>query len=336
MVDLYLRKAMSECSRGDRKAMDVLRRTSLADIPDGEFAELVVAVNKAGGVAATRGLPRVLIAAAVQKFNDGVAKGDYVGHPFRGNQYSDASGASTGGAGGSPKGGGRGSRPITQSARQLQALNDELAGRKNDNRDAAETMAQSMLYGSGEIVSGELQRTITGIGNIREGAVTAGLNAEYTKEREEAYSDDEDGDTDARIERASDDIKTYKRVVGYADKTTAALKEAGRLVVATMKKVDDAKDIAAAQAVALPRIKMARDALLKMDSELKKLGETHRQMARSGFGAAHSSASGQVSFMRAGLRESLTALEDFRMDVEGAPEAAQEVFASMDEDGYDG
>jgi len=32
-----------------------------------------------------------------------MSKGDFVGHPFRGNQYADASGASTGGASGNPR-----------------------------------------------------------------------------------------------------------------------------------------------------------------------------------------------------------------------------------------
>lgn len=40
-----------------------------------------------------------------------VAKGDYEGHPFRGNQYADASGASTGGAGSTPKPRGGGGKP---------------------------------------------------------------------------------------------------------------------------------------------------------------------------------------------------------------------------------
>ena len=347
MKSVNLHKAMCECSDGDRTAMGILRQTSLADIPDDEFAELVVAVNKAGGVAETRGLPRVLIAKAVQAYDAGVAKGDYVGHPFRGNQWSDASGASTGGAGGTPKGG-KGGRNFnagsggakrraagryTASEQILGALNDRL--RRNEQRETAEAMAQSMLDGSGENAVGELDRAVEGITNIREGAVTAGQNAEYKKERAESY-DDGEGENDSLIEQATDDMKTYKRVVGYADKATAAIKEATRLVEKARKGIDIAVDIAAAQENALPRIQMARDALLKMDSELQKVGETHRQMARSGFGRAHSSAAGQVSFIRAGLRESLTALEDFRMDVEGAPEAAQEVLATMGEDGYDG
>lgn len=96
-----LDKACS-CSDGDRKALQTLRQTSLAELPTEDYNEIVTAVNAAGGVSKTRGLPRVLIQKAVREFNEGVAKGDFVGHPFRGNQWSDASGASTGGAGGTP------------------------------------------------------------------------------------------------------------------------------------------------------------------------------------------------------------------------------------------
>lgn len=346
MADLNLRKAMSECSRGDRKAMDVLRRTSLADTPDGEFAELVVAVNKAGGVAATRGLPRVLIAAAVRKFNDGVAKGDYVGHPFRGNQYSDASGASRGGAGGSPKGGkGGGGRRVdagtggakrrasgrySASEERLQALNDELAGRKSKDREAAEQMAQSMLDGSADITFGDLEDAAIGIKALRAQAEKYSAEAEY-----KIYQANETGEPEEYeevIDKANDDIKTFKRLVGYGDKTTKAIAEATRLVEAAQKGISNAANLAAAQAKAIPRIKMARDALLKMDSELKKMGETHRQMSRSGFGNAHSTASSQIIFMRDGLRQSLGSLEDFRRDVDGSPDAAQAVLETMGDD----
>ena len=87
------------CGGGDAKTLDVLRQTSLADLAVEDFNYLVAAVNAAGGVAKTIGLPRVLIQKAIVAFNEGVAKGDYVGHPFRGNQWTDAAGVGRGGAG---------------------------------------------------------------------------------------------------------------------------------------------------------------------------------------------------------------------------------------------
>lgn len=100
------------CGAGDTETLRVLRATSLADTSVPEFNEIVNAVNKSGGIAQTTGLWRMLISKAIKEHRDGFEKGDFVGHPFRGNQHSDSSGASRGGAGGSRTGsssaGGRG------------------------------------------------------------------------------------------------------------------------------------------------------------------------------------------------------------------------------------
>lgn len=91
------------CSTGTQQVLDVLRGTSLASLPVEDWNMIVGAVNKAGGINADLfGYPRAMLQKAVVDYNTGVAKGDYVGHPFRGNQWSDSSGAATGGAGGKP------------------------------------------------------------------------------------------------------------------------------------------------------------------------------------------------------------------------------------------
>lgn len=65
---------------------------------------------------------RQQIAVAMLKARQMISKGDYVGHPFRGNQWSDSSGATTGGAGG----------PISQfaTAMHTQVLGTTSAQRK--------------------------------------------------------------------------------------------------------------------------------------------------------------------------------------------------------------
>ena len=113
------------CGAGDAETLRVLRATSLADASESEFNEIVGAVNKAGGIVKTTGLWRMLISKAIQQHQDGVAKGDYVGHPFRGNQHADASGASRGGAGG-PRSGKPSRIQSRQGTSEIEELNAQL------------------------------------------------------------------------------------------------------------------------------------------------------------------------------------------------------------------
>jgi hypothetical protein len=92
------------CGEGNQQVLDTLRSTTLAEMPVDEFNEIVDDVNKAGGIRNLSGLSRVLIEKALNDLRAGVEKGDYEGHPFRGNQWTDSSGTGRGGAGGGPKG----------------------------------------------------------------------------------------------------------------------------------------------------------------------------------------------------------------------------------------
>lgn len=113
------------CGVGDSLTLDLLRSTTLADLDVNEYNEIVSAVNKSGGIVKTVGIWRLLIAKAAEEYTRRVVKGDYVGHPFRGNQHSDSSGAGRGGAGG-PRSG-KPSR-VRDSSAEVDALNDRLAG----------------------------------------------------------------------------------------------------------------------------------------------------------------------------------------------------------------
>jgi len=100
------------------KASDVGKLLSSADMVLLETELETVPAQRVGGW-----LGEQIAKAARQQ----MAKGDFVGHPFRGNQHSSASGGGRGSLGGGPKrrSGGR----VGASEQRLAALNDELAGR---------------------------------------------------------------------------------------------------------------------------------------------------------------------------------------------------------------
>lgn len=76
------------------RIVDSLRAHS--DLDDASWAEVRKQIAAHGLESATQSA-RIQIATAMLKAR-AVIKGDYDGHPFRGNQYSDASGAGTGGS----------------------------------------------------------------------------------------------------------------------------------------------------------------------------------------------------------------------------------------------
>jgi len=78
------------------RVVDSLRVYS--DLDDVSWASVRKEVTMHGLQKASQ-TARLQIASAMLKARDDVAKGDFVGHPFRGNQYADSSGASTGLAG---------------------------------------------------------------------------------------------------------------------------------------------------------------------------------------------------------------------------------------------
>lgn len=142
---LRARVVKCTCGAGDAETLRVLRATTLADTSVSEFNEIVNAVNKAGGIVKTTGLWRMLISKAIKQHQDGVAKGDYVGHPFRGNQHADASGASRGGAGGPRTGKPSGVR--SRDTSEVDAMNAKLqaAGDRKLLFDGLKVMGQTRL-----------------------------------------------------------------------------------------------------------------------------------------------------------------------------------------------
>lgn len=327
------------CGAGDDRALEVLRATSLADLPQEEFQELVDAVKKAGGIKRSTGLARVLITKAVLRFQEGVAKGDYVGHPFRGNQHTDASGASRGGAGGPKRTStGRQARRragrFTAEEQRLALLNEQLSGQVNPapegfydliEQDAritaraeAEAFAQSMLGQSADLALEGLETQQKGVANVRDMIERDRAAADRRANMADDYDDAEEGDRQRAI------MKVKEMVLKLADATNAAIERAKTLVTRSKQGIDRAADMKAAQENVLPRIRMAREALLRVDEQLSDREETARRMGRSGW-AEQRQAVGSIALLRAGLREALGAIEDYRADVDNVGEAALEV-----------
>ena len=111
------------------KASDVGKMLSSADMALLETELETVPAQRVGGW-----LGEQIAKAAQQQ----MAKGDFVGHPFRGNQHSSASGGGRGSAGGGPNR--RSLGRVGASEQILGALNDELAGRSENQY--AETLSR--------------------------------------------------------------------------------------------------------------------------------------------------------------------------------------------------
>lgn len=152
------------CSDGTGQVLDVLRGTSLADLPVEDWNVIVGAVNKAGGINADLfGYPRAVLSKAVVDFNDGVAKGDYVGHPFRGNQWSDSSGATTGGAGGSSLG-----------------AAGRMKHRRASDQDIAGTGKQGYVTTTRRALTEEFGEPVISIGPNSDGKVTVEWQTKFS------------------------------------------------------------------------------------------------------------------------------------------------------------
>lgn len=325
------------CGAGDDRALEVLRATSLADLPQEEFQELVDAVKKAGGIKASNGLPRVLITKAIHEFNEGVAKGDYVGHPFRGNQHTDASGASRGGSGGPKRTStGRTERRragrFTAEEQRLAALNEQLSGQVNPapegfydlmEQDAritarveAEAFVQSMVEQQGEESEAAVDKAIRGQETMV--SIARGAADRADMEYEQGQMTDADEDTMFSLGLAK---RVRNEVVRLANDVKRALesskKQVSRATAAIRQNGRDGVDAASS------RIKDARTALLKLDAQLQRTSDRYRSMGR--YGGGHSGASGNLSMMRAAIREGLDALGDFAIEINNMPDAALEV-----------
>lgn len=312
------------CGDGDAKTLEVLRATSMADMDADDFNDVVAAVNEAGGVTKTVGLPRVLITKAMQQFQQGVAKGDYVGHPFRGNQYTDASGAGRGGSGGPKRTStGRQARRragrFTAEEQRLALLNDTLAGRPSATAEA-ETFVQSMFDSQAEAATDVVARQIEGVLNVQRAAEDAAAQAQGDIERAEEYDEDSDSVDRYRVARIA-----RNKVVDMAKRVVEGLQRASKMVERARKGVAMGADLKASQENAAFPLRSARQSLLELDRKLADAAETSRRMARSGYGQAHSSAAAQISLLRGGIREALGAINDLQADVNNMGEAALEV-----------
>ncbi len=202
------------CGAGDAETLRILRATTLADTSVSEFNEIVNAVNKAGGIVKTTGLWRMLISKAIKQHQDGVAKGDYVGHPFRGNQHSDASGASRGGAGGPRTGKPSGVR--SRDTREVDEMNAKLqaAGDRKLMFDGLKVMGQTRLDGDVDPKNSDLKQPMATLRRAEDAGIDTAEGRKLLVQARDEFEDKNHHDlVDAvqNVLRVKDPISTSPR-----------------------------------------------------------------------------------------------------------------------------
>lgn len=210
--------AKCTCGTGDATTLEVLRNTTMADMDVEDFSEIVEAVNKAGGIVKSNGLPRVLIAKAIAAYQEGFAKGDYVGHPFRGNQYADASGASRGGASSgvdrdnmtADQGRAR-TQQIRDKKRQIREtrVNEERASRLQA-REAARSFVADRIVEEIKDGQADVANRRKTVERLSDDMRSLASREEVDAEHAEAYGD--------KNNPAADAARAYRRAAFFADK----------------------------------------------------------------------------------------------------------------------
>lgn len=183
------RSAEAESDSDDKKPVNVPTFTKAENVPTNPelYARVKAAAKKKFDVYPSAYANAWLVREYKSRGGEyRVEKGDYVGHPFRGNQYSDASGASTGGAGGSPKGGGKPKKRTTglsdfnEALRQYDRVMAEegkskaQADRKRKLRDQDKRVAESQA----RAIAGKPNEDLEGLKASREQIINDLVNEE--------------------------------------------------------------------------------------------------------------------------------------------------------------
>ena len=208
------------CGAGDTRTLNMLRATTLADLNVDEYNEIVGAVNKAGGIVKTVGIWRLLISKAAEEYTQGVLKGDFVGHPFRGNQHSDSSGAGRGGASASGGAEGKGKK---QSKTPTKLKGETSSGRSK--YDAYEKEAQqvirSVIADKISTTVDKVNETIIGVNNLSSAANLSMQNNQRNLS-DKLNNPHLDIRSDPSVENA---IRADKRTIDLASETRNLLNE---------------------------------------------------------------------------------------------------------------
>lgn len=302
------------CNDGTAKVLETLRSTSAKTISQDDWNDVVKAVNVAGGINKNlRGFARVTLAKAVTDYNEGVLKGDYVGHPFRGNQHSSASGASRGGAGASSDFGAVkvGSQRWNELELEAEAI---VAGKLRD--DASDTVMS-------------INDLIDGVKNVREASRGAIAQNEKKKAEAEYFTGDTDA-TNPDSEEYNNAIKAEERVINESTKVDSLLNSIyGKIVYATNSARKDGNELGMVRSRYRELPSMAND-LQVMRSRLRDATDFERSARRQGLSTTGAGA--RMSLLQTAVKAAIDHVETLQNEVEFAGSNVTELANEMAQD----
>ena len=310
---------------GTQGALNILRDTVLASMPDDDWSDVLKSVSDAGGIN-DRLVPyqRLMLAKAVSAYNDGVAKGDFVGHPFRGNQWGNASGGGRSMASGAGGGGRLGQRPDDKEYRGEQA-----GQRKKDDQDKikgnANAFAEAEMMVIGRIKDSfvDIEDSITndrnGISNLVDASKSAIKQAEAKAEQSDAYGDNDSGDRDAAtfVRRAEE------RVMQHAMDTSGLLTKVQDAVTKLRETMNDGSSINTTQTMVSAVMSQFKPLLQSQRSQLRDAGDFERIAVKQGFGS--SGAVTRFAMLQRSVTNTMEQLNDISDASEGAGSDAEEL-----------
>lgn len=329
------------CNDGTAKVLETLRATSAETISQDDWNDVVKAVNVAGGINKNlRGFARVTLAKAVTDYNEGVLKGDYVGHPFRGNQHASSSGATRGGASASGGvnrtnlggAGRRASGRYTASEQALGALNDQLAGKKDrfaELEAEAEAVVASKIRDDASDTIMSINDLIDGVKNVREASRSAIAQIEKRKAEAEYFTGDDDK-TNPDSPDYENEIRAEDRVIKQSAKVDALLSKVyGAINYATNSARKDENDLGMVRS-RYRELPALANQLQSMRSEVRDAVDAERAASRIGMSTRGAGA--RMSLLQTAIKSAIDNVENLYNDVEFAGSNALELANEMAQD----
>jgi hypothetical protein len=301
------------CNDGTAKVLETLRATSAETISSEDWNDVVKAVNEAGGINKNLiGFPRVTLAKAVAQYNEGVLKGDFVGHPFRGNQHADSSGSSSGGASASASG------------------KQSMKGQRFAEAEAeAEAVVASKIRDEADTAVSDINNLIDGVKNVRQASEGAILQIEKRKAEAEYFTGD-DAETNPDSKDYRNEIKAEDRVIKQSAKVDTLLSKVyGAIKYASGSSAKDGSDLGMVRSRyrELPALSTQ---LQSMRSELRDAVDAERAAARLGVGTRGAGA--RMSLLQTAVKSAIDHVENLYNEVEFAGSNALELANEIAQD----
>jgi hypothetical protein len=301
------------CNDGTAKVLETLRATSAETITQDDWNDVVKAVNVAGGINKNlRGFARVTLAKAVTDYNEGVLKGDYVGHPFRGNQHASSSGASRGGASASASG------------------KQSMKGQRFAELEAeAEAVVASKIRDEADTATSDINNLIDGVKNVRQASESAILQIEKRKAEAEYFTGDDD-ETNPDSTDYENEIRAEDRVIKQSAKVDGLLNKVyGAIKYASGFSSKDGSDLGMVRS-RYRELPIRANQLQSMRSELRDAVDAERAASRIGMGTRGAGA--RMSLLQTAVKQAIDHVENLYNEVEFAGSNALELANEMAQD----